>query len=215
MNNKTLIISLIGCVCFIIYLLVNCHQLNSKYQSSLEDVFLLGRENRKLQTRIDEQGRQISGAQNIILTQSKEIEKHLSEIEEIKRLEQKVVFTTETKYEKLTIPIHDTTYIVGTDTTIQRQISYSDEWLRIDGKLEEQNIIFDSIAVYNKYTLEFGIAKSGIFHKKVKMVYIRNENPYTLTKEVTSFKLEQQPKWYQRDVWKFVGGGLAAFLLIR
>jgi hypothetical protein len=170
--------------------------------------------NTQLQKTIDDQGREITSTQNVVLAQTDEIQAQLKEIDELKKLEQKVVFSTETKYETLTIPIYDTLIVIKMDTIEAKGFVYNDTWLNLSANILDDQVIFDSLKVFNKYNIEFGETKGGLFKKKEKMVYIRNDNPHSTTKEVASFKLEETPKWYQRGVWKFLGGGVGALLLL-
>jgi hypothetical protein len=190
-----------------------CNSRN-KYQNSLDQILALTEANTQLQKTIDDQGREITSTQNVVLAQTDEIQAQLKEIDELKKLEQKVVFSTETKYETLTIPIYDTLIVIKMDTIEAKGFVYNDTWLNLSANILDDQVIFDSLKVFNKYNIEFGETKGGLFKKKEKMVYIRNDNPHSTTKEVASFKLEETPKWYQRGVWKFLGGGVGALLLL-
>jgi hypothetical protein len=209
---KNALIILLGIV--IVFLTFDGCNSRNKYQNSLDQILSLTKANTELQKTIDDQGREITSTQNIVLAQTDEIQTQLKEIDDLKKLEQKVVFTTETKYETLTIPIYDTLIVIKMDTIEAKGFVYNDTWLNLSANILDDQVIFDSLKVYNKYNIEFGETKGGLFKKKEKMVYIRNDNPHSTTKEVASFKLEETPKWYQRGVWKFLGGGVGALLLL-
>jgi hypothetical protein len=209
---KNVLIILLGIV-IILLSFDGCNSRN-KYQNSLDQILALTEANTQLQKTIDDQGREITSAQNVVLAQTDEIQAQLKEIDELKKLEQKLVFSTETKYETLTIPIYDTLIVIKMDTIEAKGFVYNDTWLNLSANILDDQVIFDSLKVFNKYNIEFGETKGGLFKKKEKMVYIRNDNPHSTTKEVASFKLEETPKWYQRGVWKFLGGGVGALLLL-
>jgi hypothetical protein len=209
---KNVLIILLGIV-IILLSFDGCNSRN-KYQNSLDQILALTEANTQLQKTIDDQGREITSTQNVVLAQTDEIQAQLKEIDELKKLEQKVVFSTETKYETLTIPIYDTLIVIKMDTIEAKGFVYNDTWLNLSANILDDQVIFDSLKVFNKYNIEFGETKGGLFKKKEKMVYIRNDNPHSTTKEVASFKLEETPKWYQRGVWKFLGGGVGALLLL-
>lgn len=209
---KNLLIVLLGII--VIVLMFNGCNGHRKYQDSLDQILALNTQNAELQKTIDDQGREITSTHNIVLERTKEVEAQLKEIEELKTLEQKVIFTTETKYESLTIPIYDTLIILHNDTIEAQAFAYNDTWLNIDANIIDNQVVFDSLKIYNKYNIEFGETKGGLFKKKEKMVYIRNDNPHSTTKDVASFKLEETPKWYQRGVWKVIGGGVGVLLLL-
>jgi hypothetical protein len=209
---KNALIILLGIV--IVFLTFDGCNSRNKYQNSLDQILSLTKANTELQKTIDDQGREITSTQNIVLAQTDEIQTQLKEIDDLKKLEQKVVFTTETKYETLTIPIYDTLIVIKMDTIEAKGFVYNDTWLNLSANILDDQVIFDSLKVYNKYNIEFGETKGGLFKKKEKMVYIRNDNPHSTTKEVASFKLEETPKWYQRGVWKVLGGGVGALLLL-
>jgi hypothetical protein len=209
---KNVLIILLGIV-IILLSFDGCNSRN-KYQNSLDQILALTEANTQLQKTIDDQGREITSTQNVVLAQTDEIQAQLKEIDELKKLEQKVVFSTETKYETLTIPIYDTLIVIKMDTIEAKGFVYNDTWLNLSANILDDQVIFDSLKVFNKYNIEFGETKGGLFKKKEKMVYIRNDNPHSTTKEVASFKLEETPKWYQRGVWKVLGGGVGALLLL-
>jgi outer membrane murein-binding lipoprotein Lpp len=197
----------------VVLLIGGCEQ-RSKYNKAMDEIFTYSQEQTKLVKKIDEQGREITGARNLVLEKTKQVEKQLKEIEELKSLEQKVIFRTKTKYDTLTIALHDTLIIIETDTIEAKRFQYHDVWLNMSANIVEDSVKFDSLTVFNKYNIEFGESRRGLFKKKEQMVYIRNENPHTKTTDVASFKLEKSPKWYQRHIWKYVGGGAMVLFLV-
>ena len=209
--GKNILIALLGI--FIAILLFQGCDGDRKYKNSLEQILALNQNRQELQRTIDEQGREIVSTHNIILTKTKEVEEQLKEIAELKTLSQKVIFKTETKYKTLEVPVYDTIVVYQMDTIEAKKFTFDDPWLSLSAQVLEDKVIFDSLKVNNQYNIEFGESKGGIFKRREQMVYIRNENPHSTTKDVVSFKLEAEKKWYQRGVWKFVGGGLA-FLLV-
>jgi hypothetical protein len=210
--GKNLLTVILGIV--VVVLLINGCEQRSKYYNAMDEIFTYSQERTKLVKKIDEQGREITSAQNLVLEKTKQVEKQLKEIEELKSLEQKVIFRTKTKYDTLTIALHDTLIIFETDTIEAKQFHYTDLWLNMSANILEDSVHFDSLTVFNKYNIEFGESKKGLFRKKEQMVYIRNENPHTTTTDVASFKLEKTPKWYQRHIWKYVGGGAVVLFLV-
>lgn len=90
-------------------------------------------------------------------------------------------------------------------------------WYSLGGEVKRNGILLDSIKVRNEFTVNIGEKKvkgiKGIFGKTEPVVEIRNNNPYTSTKEMYNIQFKPKPKkWYQTKV-AAVGAGLVAGLL--
>jgi hypothetical protein len=114
----------------------------------------------------------------------------------------------------LTIALHDTTIISKTDTIKYQKFNFNDDWLVIKGKIDNSKLIFDSLQVNNKYKIEIGDERVGLF-KKEKKVYVINENPHTSTNDLQSFVLKDKKKWYQKDVWKIAGASILTYFIVK
>jgi len=214
MNKRDFLKNLVLFLFFIVILSllqINCENVKSK-DSAIIDLLKQTEENTKLRQTIDEQGRELTYAKTLVIPQIPEVEEQLKE-SDLKTLETKIVFRTKTEYDTITIPLHDTTIVYNTDTIRIQKFDFSDEWLALHGVVENDLLKFDSLSINNKYTIEVGEKKLGFLKGKEKTIYIRNENPHTKTKEVLSYILEPEKKWYQRSGWKIAGAGSLGFLL--
>ena len=82
-----------------------------------------------------------------------------------------------------------------------------------DSFSEDKSILVIEI-VGNKYKIEIGDEKVGLF-KKEKKVYVINENPHTSTNDLQSFVLKDKKKWYQKDVWKIAGASILTYFIVK
>ena len=137
----------------------------------------------------------------------------MKEIKKLKSLDVKVILDTKTVYDTMTIALHDTTIITKTDTIKYQKFNFNDDWLILNGKVSDSKLIFDSLQVNNKYKIEIGDERVGLF-KKEKKVYVINENPHTSTNDLQSFVLSDKKKWYQKDVWKIAGASLLTYFVV-
>jgi hypothetical protein len=206
--NRLVILSLVvTCVALFFRSCINEHQ----YSSDIEDLL---HEKRGIEKLVDEQGRESAYLKAIILTKDKAIQKQLKEIWQLKTLDTKINIVNHTEIDTLVLELHDTTIVTSSDTIKYQKFNHSEKWFELSGKVENKQLIIDSLKIKNQYTIEVGDAKVGFF-KKEKRVYVRNENPYTSTDDLKFFILEDKKKWYQRDGWKIIGTAVVTTLLLR
>ena len=206
--NRLVILSLIvTCVA----LFFRSCQKDHEYSSSVEDLL---RDKQGIEKLVDEQGRESSYLRATILTKDKAIEKQLKEISELKTLDTKIKIANHTQIDTLILELHDTTLITSNDTIKYQKFNHSERWFALGGKIQDKQLIIDSLKISNEYTIEVGDAKVGLF-KKEKRVYVRNENPYTSTDDLKFFILQDERKWYQKDGWKIIGTAIVTTFIVR
>jgi hypothetical protein len=188
--------------------------LEKKNNEAVLSLLQLTQEKGELEKKVDEQGREISVAQNIILQKTNEIESQLKEIDELHTLTTKVQIRNRTVYNKIEVPLHDTLFIMRYDTIEAKSFEFNDGWLIMQGAIADSVLTFDSLSVVNKFNIEIGERKQGWFKKKEQVVYVRNANPHTKTDELYSYTLEDNKKWYQKDGLKIAGTAILTFLLV-
>ena len=188
--------------------------LEKKNNEAVLSLLQLTQEKGELEKKVDEQGREISVAQNIILQKTNEIESQLKEIDELQTLTTKVQIRNRTVYNKIEVPLHDTLFIMRYDTIEAKSFEFNDGWLVMKGAIADSVLTFDSLSVVNKFNIEIGERKQGWFKKKEQVVYVRNANPHTKTDELYSYTLEDNKKWYQKDGLKIAGTAILTFLLV-
>jgi hypothetical protein len=209
---RTIASMLLLCVCLLLGVR-SCELVKEASQSTI-DLLKLQQDKLELKKTIDEKGREISNIQVVVLQKDKKIQEQLKEIKKLKSLDVKVILDTKTMYDTLTIALHDTTIISKTDTIKYQKFNFNDDWLVIKGKIDNSKLIFDSLQVNNKYKIEIGDERVGLF-KKEKKVYVINENPHTSTNDLQSFVLKDKKKWYQKDVWKIAGASLLTYFIVK
>ena len=206
--NRLVILSLIvTCVA----LFFRSCQKDHEYSSSVEDLL---RDKQGIEKLVDEQGRESSYLRATILTKDKAIEKQLKEISELKTLDTKIKIANHTQIDTLILELHDTTLITSNDTIKYQKFNHSERWFELGGKIQDKQLIIDSLKISNEYTIEVGDAKVGLF-KKEKRIYVRNENPYTSTDDLKFFILQDERKWYQKDGWKIIGTAIVTTFIVR
>jgi hypothetical protein len=206
--NRLVILSLIvTCVA----LFFRSCQKDHEYSSSVEDLL---RDKKGIEKLVDEQGRESAYLRATILTKDKAIQKQLKEISELKTLDTKIKIANHTQIDTLILELHDTTLITSNDTIKYQKFNHSERWFALGGKIQDKQLIIDSLKISNEYTIEVGDAKVGLF-KKEKRIYVRNENPYTSTDDLKFFILQDERKWYQKDGWKIIGTAIITTFIVR
>lgn len=209
MTKNIIIIFLASMLCILGFHSCNLEESSSKQHKDLIEA-LLGNEN--LKKTIDSKNREITQVTAIMISKDKEVQKALKEIDRLKSLDAKIVFKTRTKYDTINMLLRDTTIIHDTDTIRSQKFDYKDQWLVMSGLVQYDSLMFDSLLINNKFSVEIGNIRKGLF-KKQKVAFITNENPYTETTEAQTFILEDQKKWYDRGIVKFLAGGAVALVL--
>lgn len=206
-------IASISLLCICLLLGVRSCELVKEASQSTIDLLKLQQENLQLKKTIDDKGREIANIQVVVLDKDKKIQEQLKEINKLKSLDVKVIVDTKTIYDTMTIALHDTTIVTKTDTIRYQKFNFNDEWLILEGRVDNSKLFFDTLQVNNKYKIEIGEEKVGLF-KKQKKVYVINENPHTSTNDLQAFVLNDKKKWFQKDVWKIVGASLLTYFVV-
>jgi hypothetical protein len=188
----------------------NLEENNAQQQKDLIEALIDGE---NLKKTIDEKNREITEVKAIVLNKDKDIQKALKEIDRLKNLDAKIIFKTRTKYDTISIVLRDTTIIYRTDTIETQKFEYMNEWLAMGGIVEKDSIVFDSLLINNQYSIEMGSIKKGLF-KKEKVAFITSENPYSRTTEAQTFILNDEKKWYQKDIIKVGLTAITTFFIV-
>ena len=170
-------------------------------------------EKRDLQNFIDKQGR--DNAKQEVVELPKAAEKEIKENKGLSKLETKIVFKTITTLDTIRFNLIDTILVEQEDTMPIKKFRYVDKWLSMGGKIENNVVSFDSLHIVNSFNVEVGKERKWLLGKEKRVIYIRNENPHSKTTDVTSFVINEDKKWYQKDALKYGIGGAAMFFLLR
>lgn len=185
----------------------------SERRKAISSIAQLLKDKTNLQTFIDDMGRQ--NAKQEVTTIPQVLGDSLKETESLDVLETKIVFKTLTRRDTIKVHLVDTFIVEQADTFKFKAFQFNDGWVAFGGKVDSDTLTLDSLIVSNAYNIEMGKERKWRFGKQKRMVYIRNENPHTSTKDVTSFYLPDDKKWYQKDAVKYGLGGLGMFLILR
>jgi predicted RNA-binding protein YlqC (UPF0109 family) len=206
--------AIIALIAFVLTLLFWQRNTRIDLQKAQDSLVELVSDKNDLAKVIDDRGREISSMKAIVLSKNNEIEKNLNEISELKSLDTKVIIKTKTRFDTMTIALHDTTIIYQRDTLLGKSFNHRDQWLSMGGSIISDSLQFDSLEVRNQYSLEIGEARVGLFKKETK-AFLTNQNPYSSTTDMSTFVLKPQKKWYERSGWKLGVGALAGFFIAR
>jgi len=197
----------------IILLLRSC-QYKKEVSEIQEELVSLSEQKQGIEKKYDEQGRELSSVKAIVVDKDRQIQKQLKEIDELKKLDTKIIFKTKTIYDTTIITLHDTTIISKSDTIHFQKFNHNEKWFKLKGRVLKKELIIDSLSIENQFNIEIGDAKVGMF-KREKRVYIKNENPYTSTSDIKSYVLQDKKKWYEKDWWKIVGTAIGTAIIVR
>lgn len=196
----------------IVLLFKTCRDAREKSEAILSISQLLKDKN-DLQTYVDDMGREIAKKEVISIPQI--LGDSIKENESLDVIETKIIFKTLTRRDTIKVNLIDTFIVEQSDTFKIKAFQFNDGWVAFGGKVDSDTLTLDSLIVYNAYNIEMGKERKWLFGKQKRMVYIRNDNPHTSTKDVTSFYLPNDKKRYAKDVLKYGVGGLGMFLILR
>ena len=209
MYKEIIIIFLAALLCIIGFDSIYMTKNNRQNQKDLIEALS---ENDNLKKRIDDKNREITEVKAVVLSQNREIQKSIKEIDRLKTLDAKIVFKTRTKFDTISVVLRDTTIINTTDTIKVQRFDYLDEWLSMTGVVDNESILFDSLSINNKYSIEIGNVRKGLF-KKEKVAFITNENPYSQTQQAQTFVLQEEKKWYQKGIVYVGAAAIGTFFI--
>ena len=197
-----------------IFLCFRSCQYKKEITDTQRELVSLTEEKLGIEKKYDEQGRELASVKSIVVDKDRKIQKQLKEIEDLKKLDAKVVFRTKTIFDTTFITLHDTTLVTKSDTIKIQKFSHKEKWFSIKGKVIKKELIIDSLAIENQFNVEMGDAKVGLF-KTEKRVYIKSENPYTNTSDIKSYVLRDKKRWYEKDWWKILGTAIGTAIIVR
>lgn len=195
---------------FSAYSLWSGKKVNSALSADILDVV---NKNSTLQVELNEKQEELASVNSLALEQSKELSKQASEIDRLETLSSQTRVTTQTVFQEVKIPVIDTIVVVNTDTVYTRLASYSDKWLSFNARVFPNELKIDSISIINKFTLEVGFEKQGVFKKPVPRAYLLNKNPYTRINEITSIQFIEVTPWYNKNGYWLALGVVGGFIL--
>jgi hypothetical protein len=159
----------------------------------------------------NEKGQLIVKATSIVF-ENEQLEKQLKD-ERLKKLRTKVEFQTETIYDTILMNIHDTIVIENGVEIKKRTFEHKTEWISLKGEVHDSIVNIKEIAIHDSLDVQVGLEKDGWFKKK-NVVVIKSKNPNSDLKDIKPYEFKEKKRWYQRDGWKFVTGGIVTLIIV-
>ena len=138
---------------------------------------------------------------NLMNAKDGELAKLRQEISTDKTISGKTIVKTITKQE-IKEKVRDSIIYVYNDKkdTISSEkvklLSYSDKWLKLNGKLFQNDSIKLNYTIDNKFNIYTKYKSNGWFRPKQTYIEIVNENPNTLTNQIQVYTIQQPPKGF-------------------
>jgi hypothetical protein len=93
--------------------------------------------------------------------------------------------------------------------TFTRSFEHTEEWLSINGSLDNAGIYFDSIKLTNDLTIVTGEKNNGMFKRNELIVAVKSNNPYFQTQSLKNYNFKPETPFYDKLWFKaliFIGG---------
>tara|TARA_R110001592_G_scaffold20489_7_gene83053 strand:- start:1824 stop:2504 length:681 start_codon:yes stop_codon:yes gene_type:complete len=164
--------------------------------------------------RINEKGEKIAEQDQIILTQNDAISHNLIEIETLKKIKSQVQIKTITKIDSVFIPILDTIERVIYDTSglallkLPTKFGLNNEWYSIYSTVKKEGMFIDSLSLYNRQTITFGMKSNGFLKKPTPSLVVKNDNPYVNVNSLSNVVIKNDLRFYdKKGFWYGLGVG--------
>jgi predicted nuclease with TOPRIM domain len=214
MNNRLKISIIVG-LALLLMLLCFFMQKQRMFDAVKEKLDILQFENGQMVAEVEkernEKGQLIVKATSIVF-ENEQLEEQLKD-ERLKKLRTKVEFQTETIYDTILMNIHDTIVIENGIEIKKRTFVHKTEWISLKGEVHDSIVNIKEIIIHDSLDVQVGLEKDGLFKKK-NVVVIKSKNPNSDLKDIKPYEFKEKKKWYQRDGWKFVTGGVVALIIV-
>ena len=188
--------------------------MNSKLQDYKNQVIKFKDGEQVFVEKLNERGERIAEQDQIILTQEDAIAHNLLEIETLKKINSQVQVQTITKIDSVFIPIIDTIERVIYDTTglallkLPTKFGLNNEWYSLYSTINTEGMLIDSLSLYNRQTITFGLKSNGFLKKPTPSLVIKNENPYVNVNSMSNVVIKNDIRFYdKKGFWFGVGIG--------
>ena len=193
--------------------------MNSKLQDYKNQVIKFKDGEQVFVEKLNERGERIAEQDQIILTQEDAIAHNLLEIETLKKINSQVQVQTITKIDSVFIPIIDTIERVIYDTTglallkLPTKFGLNNEWYSLYSTINTEGMLIDSLSLYNRQTITFGLKSNGFLKKPTPSLVIKNENPYVNVNSMSNVVIKNDIRFYDKKGFWF-GIGIGTGILI-
>jgi len=133
----------------------------------------------------------------------------------LKKIKSQIRIIMETKFDTIKIPFEkDTskTYPFIGLGCCNKSFKMKERWFTISGFVDSSGISLDRPSFINEFQMTIGFKKkglAGLFNKELALVELINYNPYTSIKGFENVIIQNEKKWWERDIWKMLITGSA------
>ena len=227
---------IIGALCLVILFLVyqGCEQRKEK-ENLLNQVSQYQLGEKAFKEKILKDSSKIVQQVQTILSQDEAIKLHLLEGGgDISKVESQVKEKQVIKYKDVKIPYVPDNYadtsgwairlragdtskaildsLIANSIIIPKSFSFKSEWMNIDGKIQKESLVLDSMKIKNESTITVGWKKGGFLNlSRIPIVEIKNTNPYLSVTQMSNVVIQKKKGLFQKPlVWAVAGliGGL-------
>lgn len=134
-------------------------------------------------------------------SQNSYIQSLLDTVEHLRNVKSYTKIVTKTKIDSVLVPYEVPVYITQPDgdyLKLPQRFSKIDEWYALSGTIKKDEILFDSLSYQNEFSITIGEQDHGtwgnIFKRNKTVVHVRDNNPYTTTKSISSILIEPKTR---------------------
>lgn len=145
--------------------------------------------------------RRIYEGEVLVAERNSYIQSLLDTVEHLKNVKASIKVVTKTKIDSIPVPYEVPVYITQPDgdyLKLPQRFSKVDEWYALSGTIKKDQILFDSLSYQNEFSITIGEQDHGtwgnIFKRNKTVVHVRDNNPYTTTKSISSILIEPKTR---------------------
>lgn len=231
---KNAIIHIGLCICIILLLFKTC-QMNQEHERLLTQITAYQIGEKAFKTKLLEDSSTLAQQTQTILTQEEAIRTGILKLEgDIKKVQSQVRQKQEISIEDIAVPFVPNGYadttgwakrikegdrsdstldsLLANSVIVPSKFSKQDKWFSIDGEVQKDGIMVDSLKIQNESSVTIGYKKSGFLGLKSEpLVEIKNTNPYLSVTKMNNVIVKPNKSIFQKKgFWFGVGilGGI-------
>jgi len=105
--------------------------------------------------------------------------------------------------------------LIANSIIVPKSFSKAEKWLTLDGKVEKEGIVIDSLTIKNESTVSVGWKNGGFLGlKKIPIVEVKNTNPFISISKLNNVVIQEQKSLFQKKGF-WIGVGVAIPLILK
>jgi hypothetical protein len=222
--NKALTLILLS---LLIVSVKECSRYRNQTVTDAKAIYDYISKNQMYETSVNDKNQTIATQNQVIVDNSKDLQKLLKENSELKKVNKQIAIEAEIKIANVIaeysskIPgdvfIFDTVEVdklIPIGVKFGTKYNLTDKWYSIAGSVEQTGLLIDSLTFKTDTYINIGYSRDKWYKRLQPKVEIVENNPYTTITNLNNVTIKDHKKWHQRPVLYFLAGSAMTAILI-